>query len=311
LVYEDAAKKLYRTTIELEAGTEAGLQINTQNPLAPLYFGEGWGILQPGQPVAAQRHSVRLMLPLKPGDYRLTLRLSLPAGLNRQSLSLETGGWRSPVQPVEPGQQDLVFHLPATAVHHGLNDVYLHFGERLTLPPPEAGTPPLDVTIVSAGEEVGDFGHIFVNGYEVSPNQRGYNLALIQPGQALKVAHFDTNADPAASQALSQYLASLEGTGWPSGTILAAAAADEASARLGEEAVQALQRLGAAGDLRGCIRCSHALLSRVDASLPQALEALDPLRPVAISTGLGLTEPHIAATVEAIQVEPLLPPSKN
>jgi hypothetical protein len=303
--------KLYQTTIELEANPKPDLQLNSQDPLASLYFGEGWGLLQPGQPVAAQRNAVRLILPLNPDDYRLTFHLRLPEGLERQTLTLETNGWRSPVQTVEPGQRVVVFDLPATAVRSGLNDLYLHFGELLSLPSPTAGTPPLDVTVVSAGEEVGDFGHIFVNGHEVSPNQRGYNLALIPPDQRLRTAYFDTNADPEASPALSQYLASAEGSGWPSGTLVAVAVGDEASYALGAEAVQALQRLGATGDLRGCFRCSYALLSRLGLPQPQTLEALDPLRPVAVSTGLGLTEPQLAALVELIQVEPVTPQSKN
>jgi hypothetical protein len=41
LIYEDAALKLYQTTMELETSVEPGLQLNSENPLAPLYFGEG------------------------------------------------------------------------------------------------------------------------------------------------------------------------------------------------------------------------------------------------------------------------------
>jgi hypothetical protein len=250
---------------------------------------------------------VRLLLPLQPGAYRLTLRLRLPEALQSQALSLEMNDWRSPPQPVEPGAQTLVFELPATAIQPGLNNLYLHFGEVASLPPPVTGSPLVDITVMSAGEEVGNFGHIFVNGYEVSSNKRGYNLAVIQPDGSVLTANFDTNDDPTASQSLSQYLAPAEAAGWPPGAMVAVAVADEASANLSDAAVRALQQLGATGDLRGCFRCSHALLSRLDTSNQRLAETLDPLRPVAVTSGLGLTEPHVAALVEAIQLERVEP----
>jgi hypothetical protein len=61
--------------------------------------------------------------------------------------------------------------------------------------------------------------------------------------------------------------------------------------------------LGATGDLRGCFRCSHAFLSWTGDSTHQTLEALEPLRPAAVTSSLGLTEPQIAALVESIQLE--------
>lgn len=301
LIYEDAALKLYQVTSTGEADAAANLTITPADPLAPLYFGEGWGLIQPGQPAAAQRRSVRLLLPLQAGAYRFSLQLRLPEGMETQTLSLEMNGWQAPAQPVEPGQSRLIFDIPATAIKPGLNDLYLHFGEIVALPPPAPGVPIVDITLISAGEEVGDFGHIFVNGYDVSANSRGYNLAVIQPDGAVRTAHFDTHQDPTASQHLSQYLA--EADDWPPGAMIAVAAADEASAQLEASAVQALRHLGAGYDLRGCVRCSHVLLSRVDTAPHLLAEALDPLRPVAVTSSLGLTEPQLAALVEAIQIE--------
>jgi hypothetical protein len=181
-----------------------------------------------------------------------------------------------------------------------LNDVWLHFSLVTTLPPPNPETPPLDITAISAGEEVGGFGHIFFNGYEVSPNERGYNVALRQPDGELAVRSFDTHLNPAAAEALTAFIqpATL------SQTSIAVAAADEASLNLSEAAVHELQHTsGARGDLRGCFRCSQALIRTADG---QTLEALDPLRPVGITTGLGLTEPRVAAVVDWVRVE-LLP----
>jgi hypothetical protein len=195
---------------------------------------------------------------------------------------------------------EYTFELPAGVGTTGLNDVWLHFSQVTTLPPPNPETPPLDITAISAGEEVGGFGHIFFNGYEVSPNERGYNVALRQPDGELAVRSFDTHLNPAAAEALTAFIqpATL------SQTSIAVAAADEASLNLSEAAVHELQHTsGARGDLRGCFRCSQALIRTADG---QTLEALDPLRPVGITTGLGLTEPRVAAVVDWVRVE-LLP----
>jgi hypothetical protein len=161
---------------------------------------------------------------------------------------------------------------------------------------PEGWTP--NITVLSAGEEVGDFGHIFVNGREISPNQRGYNVAIIQADK-IEMANFDTHLDPAASAALARFLASP-----PPDTVIAVVAADEASANLSEEGVRALQALGAKGDLRDCFRCSHTFIRD---SSGAAFEALDALRPVGVTTGLGLTEPAVAAEVEWIEIETIEP----
>ncbi|NJN98223.1 MAG: hypothetical protein HC875_31110, partial [Anaerolineales bacterium] len=286
-IHDEAAIKIYRVTSVEESERKANLQIDSASPLAPLYFGEGWGLLTPGQSITAQRQAVRLLLPLTGDAQRITLRLRLPEGIGTlvQSLSLELNGWQSPTQAVSADWQELIFELPAGVARPGLNDVWLHF----------AGTTPIQtpqITVLSAGEEVGDFGHIFVNGRDVSPNQRGYNVAIIQPDGTLHTANFDTHLDPAASAALTRLLASS-----PPEAFLALAAADEASAHLSEEAVHALQTLGAAADLRGCFRCSHAFIRTPSG---QTFEAFDALHPVGVTTGLGLTEPQVAAEVEWI-----------
>jgi acetyl esterase/lipase len=141
---------------------------------------------------------------------------------------------------------------------------------------------------------VGDFGHIFVNGRDISPNRRGYNVAIIQSGN-LRTANFDTHLDPTASTALARFITSA-----PPDALIAVAADDEASANLSEEAVHALQAVGAQGDLRGCFRCSHAFI-RMPAGA--TFETLDALGPAGITSGRGLTEPGPAALVEWIRVE--------
>lgn len=289
-IHDEATTKIYRVTTTEEFGLKSGLQVDSASPLAPLYFGEGWGLLTPGQSITAQRQAVRLLLPLTGDAQRITLRLRLPEGIGTlaQSLSLELNGWQSPVQAVTADWQELIFELPSGVARPGLNDVWLHFAGITSIQTPQ-------LTVLSAGEETGDFGHIFVNGRDVSLNQRGYNVAIIPPDAPIQTANFDTHLDPAASAALTRFLASS-----PPEAFIALAAADEASATLSQEAVHALQTLGAAADLRGCFRCSHAFIRTPSG---QTIEAFDALHPVGVTAGLGLTEPQAAAEVEWIRVE--------
>ncbi len=301
-IHDEAAIKIYRVKENSEeSGLKPGVQIDTASPLAPLYFGPGWGLLTPGQPATAQRLETQLLLPLNPNPagLKIVLRLRTPEtpANNPQSLALSLNGWRSLPQTITQEWQELTFDLPAGALHPGLNNLHLHFSSLLPPPALRASASSfflLDVSVLSAGEEVGDFGHIYLNGQEVSPNQRGYNVAVLQPDGALRTANFDTFGDPSASGALARFLAAA-----PPNALIALAAADEASAKLTEEAVKSLHTIGVTGDLRGCFRCSHAFIR--DAA-GRTYEALNPLRPVGVTTGLGLTEPGVAAQVEWLKV---------
>jgi len=305
-IHDEAGIKIYRVKDSpQESRLKSGLLINSNNPLASLYFGEGWGLLSPGHAITAQREEVRLLLPLTTAPQRITLRMRLPeaAQATSRSVYLELNGWQSTSQQVEKEWQEYTFEIPADIIQSHLSDLRLHFDGVTTLRPLRPETPAIDVTVLSAGEEVGGFGHIFVNGYDVSPNQRGYNVAIFGLGDTphLSTAYFDTFQDSAASAELVAFVSAA-----PPSAFLAIAAADEASFNLNEEAVQTIQKItGASGDLRGCFRCSHAIISEVGTPDSRVIEALDPLRPVGITTNLGLTEPHIAVVVDWIRVEAL------
>ena len=306
-IHDEATIKIYRVTDNNhEVGPKPALQVETDSPLAPLYFGEGWGLLSPNRPITAQRKEVRLLLPLTATSPQITLRMRLPeiAQATSRSIYLELNGWQSNSQQIATDWQEYTFDIPSNVIRPGLSDLRLHFDGVTTFPSLlQPDTPPIDVTVLSAGEEVGDFGHIFVNGNDVSPNQRGYNVAILEPGNDpyFSTAYFDTFLDSAASAGLVRFVSTA-----PSSAFLAIAAADEASYNLSEEAVQAIQQVtGATGDLRGCFRCSHAIISEVGPSGKSTIEALDLLRPVGITTGLGLTEPSVAAVVDWIRVEAL------
>jgi hypothetical protein len=307
-LHSDATLTLYRANLPPPAPV---VEVNPAGPLGPLYFGEGWGALADRRMdeaelgIWAQRRGVWLFAPLDGRPQQVTLRLWVPPGEGSSSgmgqrLTLRTGGWQSQPLALPPGWGEYQLALPSDATQAGLNEIIFEF-ERLYpvawLPMVE-GAPYAALLVQSAGEEVGDLGHIYLDGVEVSLNQRGYNLAVISPQGEVQSASFDTHLDPAASGALAAFIAAA-----PQGATVAVAAADEASLNLGEEAVAALHSIGAAGDLRGKFRWSHAVIGVKGSAPGSALEAMDGLRPVGVAAGPAVTEPSVAAAVAWIRFE--------
>jgi hypothetical protein len=141
-------------------------------------------------------------------------------------------------------------------------------------------TSPVDVLVRSGGQPHGDVASIRIGMGETSANRRGYNVVALGPdGEFRGRAAFDTFADPAASARLGAWVRGL-----PAGTIVLGAVRDEASTRLGADAIQALATLGIRGDLRGRYRESHAFVGVKGAPPGSALEALGP-RSVEIRVG--------------------------
>jgi hypothetical protein len=306
------------------------VQVSPEDPLIRLYLGEGWGPLPDRQARAedllwAQRTSVRVLLPLAAGPARLTMRLYAPG--DGQWVSAQLNGWRSAPASLSPGWGEVAFDLPAGTVREGMNDLWLEFDrlypilDLLGLPadlrssgqaadyksaasnassdssPTNAGSN-ISLVVQSAGEEVGDFAHIYVNGVDVSPNERGYNVVVVAPDGSVRSAAFDTHLDPAASQRMAEFVA-----GAAQGALVAAAVADEGSMRLGEEGVAALRSLGAEGDLRGKFRWSHAVLGVKGGAPGTAIEAMDGLRPVTLALGPPVSAPSVAAGMAWLRLE--------
>ena len=139
---------------------------------------------------------------------------------------------------------------------------------------------PGDLWVRSAGQPYGNEAVIRVNGREVIPTLRGYNLAALpSEGWSPQGGRFDTFGDAGAGPRLAAWIRSL-----PPGTVVAGAIRDEASALLTQEAVDALRSLGVDGDLRGRFRESHAFVGAKGAAPGTALEELGP-RPVEILVG--------------------------
>lgn len=274
-----------------------------------LSYAEGWGTTATAT-VWAQRSAVRLLVPASGGggDQKVDLRAYAPG--EGQRLRLEINGQEAGQMEIKTGWQDYALTLPAGIMRQGLNKVWLRFdrlypAQQVNLSPRLIGQTgieaPVSLTVQSAGQEVGDFGLIYVNGEDVSLNERGYNVAVIHPttGAVERVAAFDTHLDAGAGRALASFLADV-----PAGYLVAVAAADEASRLLSPEAVEALHTIGAGGDLRDHFRWGHAIIGVKGALSGSALEALDWRRPVTLVVGEGATEPYLAAAFSSITFGP-------
>jgi hypothetical protein len=157
------------------------------------------------------------------------------------------------------------------------------------------------LVVRSGGQETGDFAHIYVNGLDRSPNQRGYNLVALDglDGRLLRAASFDTHADPDASHRLAEWVKGL-----PAGAVVAGSVRDEASMSLGQEAIDALRSLGSGIDLRGHFRWGHAFIGAVGMSPASAEEQMSGIRIAQVNTGLPATAEQLAAAfAEAIIVK--------
>ena len=298
--YEDEEGLAYR--VDLPPWPETW-SITPNDNLGQLSYAEGWGV--PSASVAwAQRRMVRLLVPLNGQEQQMAFRAYVPEG--GQRLRVEVNGQTVTWIGMAAGWLDYEVSLPAKAVHKGLNDIWLRFEtlyptSSIRLSARRIGQTsvesPVNLVVQSAGQEVGDFGHIYVDGRDVSPNERGYNVAVIHPqsGTVERRATFDTHLDKGANRALATFLESV-----PPGYIVAVAAADEASRLLGQEAVTALRGIGVTGDLRGKFRWGQAIIG-IQGALPgAAAEASDWMRPVTLIVGEGATEPRIAAAFATI-----------
>jgi hypothetical protein len=313
LVGEDSERALFR--VDLVQQPEAGSRTTYRPSDDPdrMILGEGWSPVAPGSTgrdadgndlgVYAQRDEVRLLLPL--GRGAATVRLRMGALVPDQEVAVWVDGQDIAMLALSMQPGWIGIDVPPDTKRPPVSDVRLRFSriiavDELALRLSRSG--PAGLLVRSAGQEAGDFGHIYINGREVSPNRRGYSLVALDASGALRsAASFDTHAEPEASAALAAWLAEL-----PAGTVVAGAVRDEASLSLGLDAVDALRTLGVQTDLRERFRWGHAFVAQVGEpaqswwAAPQ--EAVDAIRPAQVAFGLPLSEPALAAQLFEVEV---------
>jgi hypothetical protein len=316
---EQAARDLLPLTLVGEDGALALYALPDEMPVPQVFapgsakgrmiLAEGWsppatapiGAASEAAEVYAQRPEVRLLLPL-PRD-AATLVLEGWSLAPDQHVTVVVDGQVAGTEPLPESPAMLVFALPADPARPTLSDVRLRFAQMASLPTwgerlSAAG--PVGLLVRSAGQETGDFAHIYVDGVEQSSGGRGYNLVALdgRDGTVLAAASFDTHADPAANARLAQWVAALPADAWVAGAVR-----DEASLNLSDEGVAALRSLGVQADLRGYFRWGHAFIGRTGAGATPATEMLDGWRVAEVSFRLPVSSPAVAAALGGVRIE--------
>ncbi len=289
-VAEEGDLALFRVAADLQppdffpVGSDGGRMI----------LAEGWSPPGFGEAVYAQRGEARLLLPLGPEARQV--RLEMWALAPDQQVTLVVDGQPVGTAPLPARRGWLAFDLPRTATRPPLSDVRLRFS---ALVPTTRVAASLSLVVRSAGQETGDFAHVYVNGVDRAANQRGYNLVALDPasGHVLATAVFDTHADETADQRLAAWVNAL-----PAGVLVAVAVRDEASFRLRQAGVDALRILGARTDLRGHFRWGHVLIGTKGAAVGAVPEEASGWRVAQAAIGLPVTAPQVAAALVGVQI---------
>ena len=285
--------------------------IDLADPMSKLYLAEGWSALAADGVRYATRRKAGLLLAIPNAGGKLTLTLVPPATGARVTLN----GQLLPAAAVSDNQ--LTVAIAPGVASAPVDQVEIEFSNEpvsvTTLPaaPDPRGWPlgssgafllgATSLVVQSAGNEAGDFAHIWINGQDMalSGGEPAYNVvALDAQGNLLDRAMFNTSAAGTASAALAAWLQQ-----WPDNTVIAGAVADEASTNLGADAVQALARLGVSGDLRGKLRWGHAFIGVVGAAPGTALEAISLLQPATVFVGAPVDAAQVGGGVGTVQFE--------
>ncbi|MEZ4706625.1 MAG: interleukin-like EMT inducer domain-containing protein [Caldilineaceae bacterium] len=289
----DSTIRLYRVN---PAPVADEWQIDLAQPAGNLYLAEGWMPTSYEEVRYAVRQNVELLLDLPETGGQLEIELYGPAAAVEIWLAGQRIGQTMLSDMQTP--QVMTMEIPPQLATALVDRLELRFSQAVPVTDVQVGE--LSLLAYSAGEEIGKSARIFVNGRNVAPDERGYNLVAIGPdGAALESVAFDTNVAPestgaaTASQQMADWLAQ-----WPNGTVIAGAVRDEASAQLDSEAVDALARLGVTTDLRGKFRWSHAFIATVGGT---AVEAASLLQPAIVSEGLPTNGEFVSGGVGKVQ----------
>ncbi|KAJ5075806.1 hypothetical protein M0811_06668 [Anaeramoeba ignava] len=117
---------------------------------------------------------------------------------------------------------------------------------------------PFKIKVESAGFECGNYARIYVNSINYSQNTRGLNFVVIDPKESIiwDSVSYDTYDGVSDCHNMARFIDSI-----PEGFIVLAAVQDEATARMNEEGINALRKIGAK-DYNPGIRGSWAIIGR-------------------------------------------------
>jgi hypothetical protein len=268
------------------------VDLGSEEPRTAMALGEGWAGPEEIQGATANwavAQNARIFLP-STGDaaYRLTMT-ALPfeyPGAGEQGVTLQINGRELERIVISSGWGQYSWEVPADLVRAGLNDVHFRF-DRLDAPADvlpgngEIGATglqaPVAIEVNSGGPA--DFAFITIGdgdqALDGAVHSPGYNVAVLHPRSGKLLDQQGFNTTPGGSDAEASALASFI-DGVPDGRIVVVALQGDGAARLNEDAVQALSRIGGQVDPRGTAGWSHAIIGVKGAEPGAALEVAGP-----------------------------------
>jgi len=305
-IYDREGVIAYRVN---QAPVPAKQQITFGTTTAYPYQGEGWDraeVLDGESANWANQREARVLFPIREiADYQVTLR-ALPfafVGSSAQTVEILVNDQPMQKTQLKPGWENYTVTIPARVLRPGLNDLVLQFGYAARPRDVLAASFAIGATGVNSPVDIavnsGALGSIKVNGREVSPLGRGYNVVVIDPknGAVVSAKSFNTADDRAESRALTDFLAQV-----PEGFIVAVAAQEDAGTNLGDRTVALLRAIGGQVDLRENPTRAHALIGVKGAAAGTALEQSNE-GAAFVSVGHSADERTLAAAVSSIVIE--------
>jgi hypothetical protein len=268
--------------------TTLDIDFGSQQPLAIMALGEGWGGDETIQGhsaswTVAQHAEVFLPAP-ELADHRLSLT-ALPfdyPDAAQQTVTPYVNGHHLEKMALAPGWNTYTWEVAAPALRAGLNQVRFEFDHMAVPADVLPGNGAIGATGIQAPQPIEvnsggplDFAYITVGDDDGSAHGPGYNVAVVHPrtGKLLDRQFFDTTPGGAETQAetLAAYVASL-----PDGQIVVVALRGDGAALLTGAAVDAFRAIGGQADPRGTTGWSHAIIGVKGSAPGTAAEAAGP-----------------------------------
>jgi hypothetical protein len=283
------------------------------------YRGEGWDAAETDTvagetAIWATARASRLFLPLRQIDpaarYAITARLQpfVYPGSPEQRVSLIINDAALAAQPLGPDWQEVTWQVPGSALTDGLNRLQLQWDytaspRQVTPGDRQIGSTGVALPIDADLKAFADGGFIALfdetgNQIDASAGRRGVNVTVLDPdtGSVRAAVGFDTTANEFESQALATFIQQIE-----SGLPVLVVSYGDATAFLGEEAIAALQGLGADVSLDR-LRGAYFALAGVQGAAPgSAAVVIDPAEAF-LRISLNPDRRSLAAAVDWIRI---------
>jgi hypothetical protein len=283
------------------------------------YRGEGWDAAEVDAPYEASAtwataRTSRVFAPLRQVDPDATYTVQVKAhpfvypGSAEQQVQLTVNGAALETQPLPDGWQTLAWSVPGALLHDGLNRLELGWNyaavPRQVIPGDRTiGTTGVQLPIDADLKAFADGGFIALfdeDGVQSdgSAGRRGVNLTVLDPrtGEVLEKVGFDTAASAAESKRLVEFIAGIE-----AGAPVLAVTYGDATANLSEEALTALNTLGAAlnaEDVRGNYFAIAGVKGAAPGTAAQVIDANDAF----LRISLNRDRRPLAAAVDWVQI---------